>query len=159
MNITSILQKFQTSGILPGEVLTSIENDPVFRTDVVAYFRHEKNRTFAIQLLDELIDMRKGPSGVSGDSLMLACYILGLHNEIEDCLKIWEAKMVDFDTYCYIDIQLVPFAGVDETIAYLQSQVSQEAKMAVEYLTTCKDNGEFNNLDAYFSHDILPWFV
>ena len=159
MDIKTTIQIFQTDGIVGDEVITAIENDHDFRADLVTYFRHNKNRQFVIILLDKLIQMRKQPDGVSGDSIMLACYLLGLHNELEDSLKIWEAKTVDFDTYCYIDIQLVPFAGVDETIDFLKTQTSKEAVEALEYVTACKDSGDFENLNEHFSHDTMPWFV
>lgn len=159
IDINTTIQTFQKDGVIPNEVITGIENDRSFRANLVTFFRHNKNRQFVIKLLDELIQMRKQPTGISGDSLMLACYLLGLHNELEDCLRIWETKTIDFDTYCYIDIQLVPFAGVDKTIAFLKIQTSKEATDALEYVTACKESGDFKNLDVYFLHGTMPWFV
>ena len=90
---------------------------------------------------------------------MLACYILGLHNQIEDCLKIWEAKYTDFDTYCGLDIQLVPFAGVNETIEFLKGQITKEGREAFNYVSDCKKAGDFEELEEYYSNDKLPWFI
>lgn len=53
--------------------------------------------------------------------LMFACHIPGKHNQIEDYLKVREAKRIDFDTFWYVDIQLKAFAGVQETIEYLKN--------------------------------------
>ncbi|RZJ36846.1 MAG: hypothetical protein EOO18_07025 [Chryseobacterium sp.] len=88
---------------------------------------------------------------------MLACYILGKHNQIKDCLKIWEAKRIDFDTFCYVDIQLVAFAGVQQTIEYLKTQTLEEAKQALEYVIECSEAGDFEDLETYFNE--TPWFV
>lgn len=159
MDIKSTIQTFQAEGVISNKIISDIENDHTFCTELVTYFRNNKNRQFVIALVDKIIQMRKQLDGVSGESIMLACYLLGLHNEIEDCLKIWEAKTVDFDTYCYIDIQLMPFAGVDETIAFLKTQTSKNAVEALEYVTDCKTAGDFENLNEYFSHDTMPWFV
>jgi hypothetical protein len=78
---------------------------------------------------------------------------------IEDCLRIWNAKTTDFDTFCYIDIQLVPFAGLDETINFLKAINTNEAKDALKYLLDCKKSGDFDNLDGYYAKDSLPWYV
>lgn len=159
MNIKTIVQIFQTDDIVRDDLITNMENNESFRKDLVTYFRHNKNRQFVIKLLDRLIQMRKQPEGVSGDSIMLACYLLGLHDELEDSLKIWEAKTVDFDNYCYIDIQLALFAGVEETIAFLKTQASKEAMEALKYVTACKHSGDLENLTEYFSNEAMPWFV
>ena len=88
---------------------------------------------------------------------MLACYILGKHGQVEDCMKVWETKQIDFDTYCYVDIQLVPFAGIQETIEYLETQNSEEAKKALEYVVACSEAGDFDDLEQYFKE--TPWYV
>lgn len=46
--------------------------------------------------------------------------------QIEDCALIWEAKTLDSDSYCAVDIQLVVFAGVDVTIDYLRNAVKKK---------------------------------
>jgi len=88
---------------------------------------------------------------------MLAGFILGMHKQVQDCIKIWQAKKVDFDCYCGIDIQLVPFAGVDETISYLREQKTDEANKALEYVLACTKAGDFDDLNEYYSG--TPWYV
>jgi hypothetical protein len=82
-------------------------------------------------------------------------FILGMHGMVEDSLKVWEAKSVDFDTYCGLDIQLVPFAGVAETVSFLQTQRGTEAKKALEYVLACLKAGDFDNLEAYYNETPL----
>ena len=103
--------------------------------------------------------MWEGEIPVSGDEIMLACYILGLHGQVADCLEIWKAKGVDFDAFCYIDIQLAIFAGVNKTLDYLKSETSDEAQAACKYIQECKEAGDFDTIDTYFNPDNLPWFI
>jgi hypothetical protein len=110
--------------------------------------------------LNTFIELRKDPSKeIYGEDLMLGCYIVGLHRQIEDCLLIWKAKNVDFDSYCSVDIPLVVFAGVEPTSSYLQNVNNEEAKAALEYVQSCSKAGDFDNLDEYFSPNKLPWWI
>ena len=158
MQTEEIIDELKQSGNLSKETVQEIEENRNLRLALVQYFEKNKNREFVLELLRILTELRQDPNaGISGDSLMLASYILGKHNQIEDCLKVWETKRIDFDTYCYVDIQLVPFAGVQETIEYLKIQTSKEAKHALEYVIACSKAGDFNDLENYFNK--IPWFV
>lgn len=138
-------------------VLQQLSENDELRKDLVRYFREHQNRDFAVTLLNAFIEYRGKPGEIgSMEDLMLACYILGLHQQLSDCLLIWNAKNTDFDSYCGVDIQLVVFAGVEKTIAYLESI---EAKDALEYVTECKDAGDFDDLEKYYSPDKFPWFI
>lgn len=95
---------------------------------------------------------------ISIDDLMLASFILSMHGQVADSLKIWEAKRVDFDSYCGVDIQLVVFTGVDQTIAFLEKQPDSEAKKALEYVIACSKSGDFDELEKYYNSE-LPWWI
>src|SRR5687768_5891680 len=128
MDIETLLEKYNTRHNFSDEEISAIRTEPTLRASLVNYFRVNRNRAFALALLDTFIELRKDPvNEVSIDDLMLASFILGMHEKVEDSLKIWEAKRVDFDTYCGVDIQLVPFAGVDETVSFLQTRNDDEA--------------------------------
>ena len=160
MIFKKLLENFQNSHSISDEFVESIENDRSLRIELVNYFRNNADREFVIALLDKMISFRKDrDKGISGDSIMLSCYLLGLHHNIEDCLRIWSAKTTDFDTFCYVDIQLVPFAGLDETISYLKKVNSDNANDALKYLLECKASGDFDNLNSYYAKDALPWYV
>lgn len=153
-----IIDELKETGKLSKGTIQEIEENRNLRLELVQYFDKNKNRDFVLDLLKILTELRQDPNaGISGDSLMLACYILGKHNQIEDCLKVWETKRIDFDTYCYVDIQLVPFVGVQETIDYLKTQTSEEARHALEYVVSCSKAGDFDDLENYFTE--TPWFV
>jgi len=158
MSLEAIIDEFERSDSIPTSIIDAIENDPDVRHQLAVYFSKYKNRNFVLALLDTLTFMRKDPgSEVSGDSLMLACYLLGKHGQIEDCMKIWETKTIDFDTYCYIDIQLLPFAGVQKTIDYLKTQTTDDAKRALEYVIASSKANDFKNLEQYYKE--TPWFI
>lgn len=158
MTTEDIINELKTTSNLSSETIEEIEDNENLRIEMVQYFSQYLNREFALNFLNLLIELRKKDDlGISGDSLMLACHILGKHKQVEDCLKVWEAKQVDFDTFCYIDIQLMPFQGVQETIKYLETQTSHEAQKALNYIIDCSKAGDFDNLEEYYSNK--PWFV
>src|SRR4051812_14028156 len=126
MNIQTIVDDFHKGYTISDDAIHFIQHDNKLRIAFVNHFRQYKDRAFAIALLDTFISLRQEPDReIPAESLMFACYILGLHNQMEDSLKIWKAKNVDFDTYCGLDIQLVPFAGVKETIRFLKAQPTE----------------------------------
>lgn len=160
MNLTEVLKHFQKDKSISDEFIESIDYNRELRLELIVYFRQNKDREFVILLLDKMISFRiQEDKEMSGDSIMLGCYLLGLHNNIEDSLRIWDAKTTDFDTFSYLDIQLVPFAGLDETFNYLKKVNTDNAKRALKYLLECKESGDFDNLDSYYAKDTLPWYV
>lgn len=71
--------------------------------------------------------------------LKILCIMLFSIGEVEDSLIIWEAKQKNFDTSCYIDVQLLCGAGFDHTINYLMTIASKEANQEMNYLKKRKD--------------------
>ncbi|QKJ29324.1 hypothetical protein HQ865_05990 [Mucilaginibacter mali] len=160
MTIYEILDRFHTENDINTETIAAFQADTALRKELISYSRQNKDRAFALALLDKFITTRRQPDGIMpAEDLMLACFNLGLQNHIEDCLKIWDAKTIDFDTYCGLDIQLVPFAGVTDTISFLQKQNSDEALKALTYICECDACGDFDELDEYFSAKTFPWFI
>ena len=159
MTFKDVLNKFQNDRAIPDEFIESIEDNRGLKIEMIDYFKVNEDREFVIHLLNKMVEFRTQDKGMTGDSIMLGCYILGLHNNIEDCLRIWNVKTTDFDTFCYVDIQLISFAGLDKTIDYLKSSNSKEAEDALKYVLDCKKSGDFDNLDSYFVKDSLPWYV
>lgn len=160
MHVEDLVTNYSQTKTMSENDVEQIRTDGELRSSLCRYFGVNRNREFALDLVNTFIGLRKDPEkGILMDDLMLACYILGLHQQIADCLLIWEAKNVDFDTYCGVDIQLMAFAGVAPTICYLQTLDSEEAQNALKYMTACFNGGDFDNLEYYFSPDNLPWWV
>lgn len=162
MTIKEILDGFHERNAINADTITAIQNEAAVRLSLVNYFRTNHDRKFALALLNKFIAIRLSADNeelsngtMPMEDLMLSCYILALHNHIEDALKIWEAKYADFDTYCGLDGQLIVFAGVKETIAFLEKQSTEEAKKALQYIT----NHGFDDLEKYFSPNQLPYFI
>jgi hypothetical protein len=158
MNTNTILQTYHLHNYITDEVVNSIQDDDNLRLSLVDHFRHHQDREFAVALLKQFIAIRLGErTGVMPfENLMFACYLLTLHNQIEDCLLIWEAKYADFDTYCGLDTQLVVFAGVTETMDFLTTQKTEAANIAFKYIVEYR---EFEDLEEYFAPENLPWWI
>ena len=158
MDTETLIENFKTRHNFADNEISAIQTDKTLRGELVNHFKVNCDRTFALALLDTFIELRKDPKNeVSIDDLMLASFILGMHKQVEDSLKIWEAKRVDFDTYCGVDIQLVPFAGVDKTVSFLQTQNDDEAKEALKYVLACSKAGDFDDLEEYYNE--TPWWI
>lgn len=155
-----VLENFSIGNDLNAVTITAFQSDDTLRKELIEYSRKNKNREFALALLNKAILIRLQPDGqMPIEDLMLFCLNLGLQNQIDDCLKIWEAKNIDFDTYCGLDIQQLPFAGVIETIEFLKQRHTAEAKNALDYVMRCFECGDFNDQSHYFSPNASPWFL
>lgn len=131
------------------------------RTELISEINNHPNRQFALDLLNKLVKARSKEEYEigSGDNIMLASYLVGLHKQVEDCLAIWEAKRIDFDSYSYVDIQLVVFAGVEKTLDYIQGFDQEDTTGIIEHIKGCQEAGDFDGLESYFSNKKLPWWV
>jgi len=160
MTITEILCRFRDENDICTETISSIQNDESLRKNLINYTRQNRNRLFASALLDKFIAIRELPNyQMPFEDLMLACYNLGINDQVEDCLKIWKAKTTDFDTYGGLDVQLVVFAGLTQTIDFLREQADTEATAATSYILSCAKAGDFDHLQDYFLPENLPWYV
>lgn len=159
MDIKSIIEDYHKIQSIPQETIRFIsEGNNNIRIELVNYFRTYKNRDFALAFLEKCIELRKSDDSLPGNDLMLAGYILGMHNYVEDSIKIWNAKSTDFDSFCYVDIQLTVFAGVEETIAFLKNSNDIDSVEALKYIIECRDYGDLDTIEAYFAQE-RPWFA
>ena len=79
------------------------------------------------------------------DLALLCCVQLFSRGLLEDVLRIWEAKQSGFDLFCYLDGEFLLGAGITETIAYLQDVGSEEAELALDYITEGYDAGNLED--------------
>lgn len=160
MKIEEIIGRFHAENTIDADSVSAIQNNTALRKDLISYSRRKHDRPFALALLNKFVSIRgSSERTMPAEALMLACYNLGLHNQIEDSLKIWEAKKIDFDTFCMVDIQLMAFAGVKKTIGFLKEEAGNEAGEALVYFTECATSGDFDDLDSYFSPETSQWFI
>ncbi|NQX64748.1 hypothetical protein HQN90_01285 [Paenibacillus alba] len=64
-------------------------------------------------------------------TLCIQLFIIG---QVEDSILIWKAKKKNFDTFCYIDVQLLCGAGLEQTKMYLGDANIFDALDALAYL-------------------------
>jgi hypothetical protein len=168
MTIQDIILDFENIGYIGLENMELLANNAEIRIQLLEYIRQKPHRVFVKEFLFHTMKCRRkyqeSPLGFdeeglgSGDNIMFACYLLGLHQQIEDCLLIWEAKDLDFDMACYFDIQLVLFSGVAKTIEYLQSSQLSTAQKALEYIQSCQID-IVEDTEAYFLPDNIPFYI
>jgi hypothetical protein len=69
----------------------------------------------------EIEKARAEQVGGTGDVLIACCWLLFMIGQVEDSQLIWEAKELNFDTFCYIDsVFLIP-EGIEATVAFARS--------------------------------------
>jgi hypothetical protein len=160
MKTKEIFDHFLIENDLSAEIVTAFQTDNSLCKDLIAYSRQNGNHEFALALINMFMAIRQQSCNVMPiQDIMFACFNLALQNQLEDCLKIWEAKTIDFDTFYGVDIQLMMFAGVKETIEYLKQQKTEQAQEALKYVTECLEAGDFDDLHNYFSKDYLHWYL
>lgn len=160
MNLDLIFSEFKKTKDLSKETLSQIQSNEKLRESLFEYFLKNRNREFALLLLDKFVEIRKKPGGnMPAEDLMFASYLLGMNNNIADSINIWNAKRTDFDSLCAVDIQLVTFSGLVETKEFLRNNISDDSFDALNYIIECEENGDFENLNEYFSKESVPWYI
>lgn len=164
MMLPDALTEYKESGSISSATIHRLINVENAGFELSQHYRQEPSIGFARTLLAELttlylVNYEHGGTDMGTNRLRLAGYLIGLHQDVNDSLLLWRTKQLSFDTACEFDIQLVVFAGVEPTIAYLKEQRSEEAAKALAYIETCETGGDFDLLEDYFSPDNLPYWV
>ena len=89
------------------------------------------------------------------DLALLCCVQLFSRGLPEDSLRIWDAKTAGFDLGCYLDVQLLCGAGIEETKTYLAAQPGEIASSALERIREGEEAGEF---DAFSPEAYLEYY-
>lgn len=84
----------------------------------------------------------------ASDTLIMKelCVLLFAAGQVEDALRIWEAKRASFDAGCGIDVQLLCGAGVEATCRYLAMVDTEASRAALAYLRECEVGGDLDHL-------------
>jgi len=160
MNPETLIANYTDRQLFSHGDIEAIRSNPALRSGLCNYLRSEPHHDFAIALLKAFIILRQNQElSIGMEDLMLGAYLVGLHQQVEDCLLVWEAKQVDFDTYSGVDVQLIVFAGVQATFDFLEAQHTELTDKMLDYLRECRQAGDFDDLDDYFNPGSLPWWV
>src|SRR6186713_2064444 len=73
-------------------------------------------------------------SGEFYENLYLCAFLLYHVGDVDDAPLLWEAKGIDFDSFCGLDFQFLLGAGVERTLAHLRAGGHFDA---AEYLAEC----------------------
>ncbi|MBD0380177.1 hypothetical protein [Paenibacillus sedimenti] len=92
-----------------------------------------------------LIDEIENNNSEDNEYLKTLCIKLFSLGNVEDTYLIWRAKNKNFDTGCYIDIQLLCGAGIEETKKYLSNDLSNDAFDELSYIENGVISGDFND--------------
>lgn len=104
--------------------------------------------TYAEELRKNIRQETNNEAREDNELLKLYCIQLFSMRNIEDSLLIWRAKESSFDAHCYIDIQLVCGAGLDETKDFAANRNTPEANELLEYLLQCENSGDFEDFSV-----------
>jgi hypothetical protein len=81
------------------------------------------------------------------DAELIRCLSVQLMSigDVRDSMSLWKAKSGSFDLMCGMDVHFLCGAGVDETMEYLRSLGTGEAKEALDYLNDTVLAGDFED--------------
>ena len=157
MNAIDFINSFDSTGQIDMKSLIEHTNIRAFSEELVNLSRQGQCHRFALAFLQNLIEITKQDNSGVSSKLRLACYLVAEHRNLRDILLIWEAKNLNFDTYCGIDAQLLAASGITQTIQYLSTQSGENAESAKKYIEKCTD--ELDDLDQYYSLNEYPWYI
>lgn len=102
-------------------------------------------------LVHEVELRRSDPATDAFENLYWCALLLHQIGRVEDVLPMWRAKHTDFDTGVGFDIQFLVGAGVDETLAFLESAEDPDAARARAHLIACREGGDFDDLPSWLA--------
>lgn len=129
-----------------------IENQRPERLEFVNYIKNNQNVGLSRHLLRTAILYRKGVLGKCGcmcEDLLMFSYFASKNNEAFDFDLIMEAKLVDFDTWCGFDGEMIFYTlGYQATKDYLKANVEKFTQKTVDYFLEFEEdylNNDINN--------------
>ena len=81
----------------------------------------------------------------SSEYLRVLCGMLFCIGYVEDSILIWEAKRINFDVGCMIDMDFIFGAGIEETFNFIKG--NKELQKMGEFLEGYRQNYDFDKQD------------
>ncbi|MBS2032327.1 MAG: hypothetical protein JST54_30790 [Deltaproteobacteria bacterium] len=96
-------------------------------------------------ILHQQVQAERASQGDGDTELMRLCCVqlFGL-GQLDDVLRIWEAKTASFDTFGGFDMEYLLGAGLDATKRFLAGHGSSEAQRALARIAECERAGNFD---------------
>jgi len=99
------------------------------------YDRRDEDHTLVRYLLEEEIKSRRNdPFQGESSALLLAAFLLGCFNHVEDVWLLWRAKSANFDTFFALEHRHLFAAGIEATLRYVQASDRPEAGAMLHWL-------------------------
>lgn len=158
MEVSNFLKEYLTNEYkLSPEMKILISNDS-FRENLYkimnSNFQNDFHSLLRELLNEEMIYRTKADDedydGEYFENIYWCSLFLYKIGSLDDVNILWQAKTIDFDTYCAFDIQFLVGAGLDKTIGYLQSKTDESSKNALQYILDCKKAGAFEDMESWY---------
>jgi hypothetical protein len=136
--------------------------DPAFRSSLYRLWHPAPS----LEFLPLVRDMFQREAGYRADASNDGEYYENIYwnalflyqiGDFDDVTPMWKAKHINMDTGFGFDIQFLVGRGVAETIEYLQRHGDQSSDEIGDYLTKCRDAGDFDDLDEWL-RDRIEYF-
>ncbi len=89
------------------------------------------------------------------EALYWCAFLLYRIGDLKDVEMMWEAKHIDMDTGCMLDIQYLIGAGIDSTFSYLESRKMDDI---LEYLNRCREAGDLDDLLRWEAYQVRYFY-
>ena len=159
MDIKQFLEKILVDYYLDSNECMNFLQEPRFRDSIYQELHHSFNPIYG-KLLRKLlnIEMEQRKLDIHEDyyedyfeNFYWCAFLIFRLKDIRDVDILWEAKNIDFDTFCMFDIQILAMDGIDKTIKYLSEKNDEEAMKALDYILGCKKAGDFDNMEEWYT--------
>ena len=142
------------------DTLRSALTDATFRSRLYPALHRERSSDpgpllrllFAAKLAfrDDLWHGRREDEDDAFEQIYFCALLLFRLGEAGDVEILWRAKRLNMGLGASLDSQFLVGAGVETTIEYLRSVAEPWAEQALQYLTACREGGDFDDLDGWY---------
>lgn len=117
------------------------------------YDRRPEDRPLIEYLFDQEVERHtKEPYAGLHQALDRAAYLLAAYHDPAHVLRVWHAKVANFDTYCGLDVRYLVAAGYEPTLAFLRQAADDPERQAIRGFLDLYDPDRFAPaaLDAWW---------
>lgn len=115
--------------------------------DALRRFGLPANASYLEEIRDDFENAVERVSRGETDPDLLRCLSMQLFSigKVEDSLRIWRMKTMDFDLMCGMDVQFLCGAGINATRDFLNACTDDISNDALRYLDECIAGGDFED--------------
>lgn len=158
--VEAIINEFENTHTISQEKFEKmlIDNNQPERKEFVGYIKNYQNIELSRHLLKTAIAYRKGALGNCGcrcEDLLMFSYFASKNKETTDFDLVLEAKLVDFDTWCGFDSEMVFYTlGFQQTKDYIRTNKDYLISNINGFIDKTADYFLQSVTEAYLYNDI-----